>query len=154
MSCLPLAGVLALSLMAGCGSKSEEQENEEETIHDGNVTPGSDGYITGTGDDETMTLGFKSEPSPPAMGANTFHILVKDTDGKPITGFDIQAQVFPPGEPQVDSGQVPTVTEAGDGKYDITGVTFDKAGKWLVKFHVERDEPTFHDHIKFGFNIQ
>jgi len=52
----------------------------------------------------------------------------------------------------------PVTTEVGNGVYKISGVHFDMAGKWTVRFHffetcLDTEETSKHAHVAFWLNV-
>ncbi len=70
------------------------------------------------------------EPNPPIVGKGTIHIQVRDEDGRPIEGLDIQVK----GD-MTHAGMTPVFglsEHEGDGRYSIP-FEWTMAGDWILQ---------------------
>jgi copper transport protein len=80
-------------------------------------------------DDVTLKVG------PNVIGQNTFDVILKDKDGKPLT--DIQQVSLTFSTQRMDMGEnTVNLPKAADGHYKIQGMYFNMTGAWKVHVHV------------------
>jgi hypothetical protein len=111
------------------------------------------------GDDDDCKYHVKYTVAPICENEGTsFEVTVTRTvDGKPVTGASPYIEATLDDLPaSVADKQKPT--EKAGGVYDIGPIVFDKAGKWVVRFHFFEDcsdtpEDSPHGHIAFYFDI-
>ena len=86
----------------------------------------------------TVDIMLTSKPSPPKTGENTFEVMVKDAEGKPITDAEVTAMFY-----MGAMGAMPemknnvTLKHQKEGRYVGTGQVM-MAGKWDVTVMVKR----------------
>ena len=86
----------------------------------------------------TVDIMLTSKPSPPKTGDNTFEVMVKDAEGKPITDAEVTAMFY-----MGAMGAMPemknnvTLKHQKEGRYVGTGQVM-MAGKWDVTVMVKR----------------
>jgi hypothetical protein len=81
-----------------------------------------------------------SKPSPPKMGENTFDVMVKGPDGKPITDADVSVMLFMAAMPAIKMPEMKntvTLKHIKDGTYSGMGQVM-MAGKWDATVVVKR----------------
>jgi len=88
----------------------------------------------------TLDIMLMSKPSPPKMGENTFEVMVKGPDGKPITDADVTVLFFMAAMPAMKMPEMKntvTLKHQKEGTYVGTGqVTM--AGTWDATVTVKR----------------
>ena len=70
---------------------------------------------------QQVTLDFSTAPSPPHKGSNSVHVKLASTDGKPITGAQVNVTFYLPAMPAMGMAAVKksaTLTDHGDGTYE------------------------------------
>jgi hypothetical protein len=74
-----------------------------------------------------------------AIGNNSADILVKDTNGKPVTGayVYVKPHVARHGE---STFVKPLVTEKGEGLYNVKNIYLDAQGDWILKVRVRKGD--------------
>ena len=92
------------------------------------------------GQKPTLDIMLMSKPSPPKMGENTFEVMVKGPDGKPITDADVTVLFFMAAMPAMKMPEMKntvTLKHQKEGTYVGTGqVTM--AGTWDATVTVKR----------------
>jgi len=81
-----------------------------------------------------VAIAFRSEPSPPASGENTFEVVVTDPDGSPVTDATIEAVFSMPAMPSMNMPAMRStapLTHEGSGRYRGSG-QLSMAGTWNV----------------------
>jgi hypothetical protein len=97
------------------------------------------------GQKPSLDIMLMSKPSPPKMGENTFEVMVKGPDGKPITDADVTVLFYMAAMPEMKMPEMKnTVTLKyqkdamyKDGAYVGTGRVM-MAGKWDATVTVKR----------------
>jgi hypothetical protein len=119
-----LVTLAAAALTAsGCGGDSGEPS-------------GGTTLTTGQG----MRITFRSEPSPPQSGDNTYQVTVRQPDGTPITDATVTAVFSMPAMPSMNMPAMRSdaaLTYAGNGTYRGTG-QLSMGGTWNVEVSVAR----------------
>jgi Cu(I)/Ag(I) efflux system membrane fusion protein/cobalt-zinc-cadmium efflux system membrane fusion protein len=91
-----------------------------------------------------MQIDFNTEPSPPRKGANTVHVRLTGTDGKPVAGAHVTATFLMPAMPAMGMGSmraVATLADQGQGVYSGP-VQLGSGGTWQVTVAVEQNGQT------------
>ena len=92
------------------------------------------------GQKSNLDIMLTSKPSPPVMGENTFEVMVKDADGKPITDGEVTVMFHMAAMPEMKMPEMKnsvTLKHQKEGRYIGTGqVTM--AGKWDATVTVKR----------------
>ncbi|HEY4223388.1 MAG TPA: hypothetical protein VGO62_18650 [Myxococcota bacterium] len=145
-----------------CGGVGEgEGEGEGAAEGEGEGEGGDDDFgetmFNAEGDDDdckyhvSFTASAITENTP-----TTFTVTATDLAGDkgPTTGANTRAEVFLDETHSISGG---TTTEGPDGTYTITPVTFDKPGRWTVRFHffencVDSDTSP-HGHAAFFLDV-
>ena len=81
-----------------------------------------------------------SKPSPPKMGDNTFEVMLKGTDGKPIADADVSVMFFMAAMPSMKMPEMKNTValkHVKDGTYAGTGKVM-MAGTWDATVMVKR----------------
>jgi Cu(I)/Ag(I) efflux system membrane fusion protein/cobalt-zinc-cadmium efflux system membrane fusion protein len=92
----------------------------------------------------SMQIDFNTEPSPPRKGANTVHVRLTGTDGKPVAGAHVTATFLMPAMPAMGMGSmraVATLADQGQGVYSGP-VQLGSGGTWQVTVAVEQNGQT------------
>jgi Cu(I)/Ag(I) efflux system membrane fusion protein/cobalt-zinc-cadmium efflux system membrane fusion protein len=87
-----------------------------------------------------LDIMLMSKPTPPKMGENSFEVMVKGPDGKPITDADVTVQFFMAAMPAMKMPEMKntvTLKHQKDGTYVGTGQVM-MAGKWDATVMVKR----------------
>jgi hypothetical protein len=92
-----------------------------------------------------------TDPDPLVVGGVEFELEVTDPAGAPLTGLDVEPELFQAGT--AFEGAVPEVTEEGRGHYRIAGLAFPTAGSWELECHVVRLDLGLHDHVVFTLPV-
>lgn len=136
MRFLSVAGLVLAASLAACGSDHHSH------VHDGTSADGDDGLIK---------ISFTTVPSPLAQGDNIITATVQDASGAALLGANVHPEIYQAGhEPEGET----STTEKGDGVYEITQVTFAKAGEYHITFHVTHHDKGIHDHATFRVVIK
>lgn len=149
---LPL-GISGL-VLAGCSSDSTDNEGSGGTGSTYTCTHATDTYevglskMTGKGMFELMLM--DADPAPPAKKENTWMVHVKDADGNDVAGATLTVN---PNMPEHGHGstQTTTVTDMGDGMYELKPVYLQMAGYWAVPITVTMGSDT--DTAQFDFCV-
>ena len=93
------------------------------------------------------TIEFATEPKTPVAGEDTFTVIVKDKDGKPVTGAAVSAEFMMPAMPGMRKPLV-VLSPPADPKIAADGVYTGKgrlsmSGKWSVTITVKVDDKVF-----------
>ena len=92
------------------------------------------------GQKPSLDIMLMSKPTPPKMGENTFEVMVKGPDGKPITDAEVSVQFFMAAMPAMKMPEMKntvTLKHQKDGTYVGTGQVM-MAGKWDATVMVKR----------------
>jgi RND family efflux transporter MFP subunit len=87
---------------------------------------------------------FSTEPDPPHKGSNIVRIKLTGTDGKPVTGAEVNVTFFMPAMPAMGMAamrDVATLTDKGKGLYEGP-VQLQNGGTWQVTVTVQRGGQT------------
>ena len=88
-----------------------------------------------------LDITFTSEPSPPRTGENAFEVVVKDAQGKAVTGADVIVRLYMAAMPSMNMPEMRSsaaLKHAGGGRYRGTG-NVAMAGRWDVTVSVSKD---------------
>ena len=88
----------------------------------------------------TLDIMLMSKPSPPKMGENTFEVMVKGLDGKPITDADVSVMLYMAAMPAMKMPEMKntvTLKHQKDGTYTGMGQVM-MAGMWDATVMVKR----------------
>lgn len=97
---------------------------------------GAPAVVTG----QRVTVEFRSEPDPPQTGDNTYHVVVRQPDGTPVTDATVTAVFSMPAMPSMNMPAMrsdASLTHAGNGTYRGTG-QLSMSGTWNVEVSVAR----------------
>lgn len=92
----------------------------------------------------TFNIAFTTSPSPPRAGDNRFEVVVKDKDGKVVSGATVSLAFYMPPMPSMNMPAMRNtvvLTSAGNGVYQGEG-TIMMAGGWDVTITVTRGQAT------------
>jgi len=92
------------------------------------------------GQKPSLDITLMSKPNPPKMGDNTFEVMVKGPDGKPITDADVTVLFYMAAMPAMKMPEMKNtvaLTHQKEGKYVGTGQVM-MAGKWDATVTVKR----------------
>lgn len=87
-----------------------------------------------------LDIMLMSKPTPPKLGENTFEVMVKGPDGKPITDADVTVQFFMAAMPEMKMPEMKNTVmlkHQKAGTYVGTGQVM-MAGKWDATVMVQR----------------
>ena len=70
---------------------------------------------------------------------STWTLVLEDASGAPVTGAKIGVDGRVPGHARVMPTAPRMVAAPAPGRYEIGGIKFDMAGRWRLRFNVERD---------------
>jgi len=93
---------------------------------------------------QSATIDFSTEPSPPHKGGNTFRVRLTDASGKPITGALVTVTFFMPAMPSMGmtaTKTTATLTDKGNSLYEGTG-DLGSGGTWQVTITAQQDGQT------------
>lgn len=88
-----------------------------------------------------LDIAFLSQPDPPRMGDNSLEVIVKDSQGQPVTDAVVEVIFVMPAMPSMGMPAMRsavTLAGGGDGAYRGTGQV-PMAGRWDVTVAVSRD---------------
>ena len=88
----------------------------------------------------SLDIMLMSKPTPPKMGDNTFEVMVKGPDGKPITDADVTVLFYMAAMPAMKMPEMKntvTLKHQKEGTYVGTGQVM-MAGKWDATVTVKR----------------
>lgn len=123
-----LWALAALLALGGCGAGEPSPESKV----DGGPVFGGEPLTRAQGELAQSELSVWSSPSPPSRGLNAFRLEVKDASGTPLSGLVVGVQPWMPAMGHGGSKQ-PTVTEVGDGVYDVENVYLTMPGTWELR---------------------
>jgi RND family efflux transporter MFP subunit len=89
-------------------------------------------------------IDLSTEPYPPHKGSNIVRIKLTGTDGKPVTGAEVNVTFFMPAMPAMGMAamrDVATLTDKGDGLYEGP-VQLQNGGTWQVTVTVQHGGQT------------
>lgn len=145
---ITLAALVLGAALAGCGHEDDpcagHSHDEACLVCHGDEDPVTPGSVK-AGDGGTFSIEIVSaDPSPLVNANNTLVVEVLDRGGQPVEGatFTKVEPFYPPGGHGTPI--TPTVTETLPGEYTITEVNFVHAGRWELRFDVEKDGATDH----------
>jgi hypothetical protein len=93
-----------------------------------------------SGQKPAVDIMLMSKPNPPKTGANTFEVMVKGPDGKPIVDADVSVTFFMAAMPAMKMPAMQNTValkHVKDGTYSGTGNVM-MAGKWDATVTVKR----------------
>jgi putative copper export protein len=84
------------------------------------------------------------------VGVNTFDVIVRDKNGKEVTGATIDVV---PWMPEMGHGvfDKPVVKEKGGGTYSVDNVVLIMEGRWELRLKIRNDKAE--DNVTFGFSV-
>ena len=88
----------------------------------------------------SLDIMLMSKPTPPKMGENTFEVMVKGPDGKPITDAEVSVQLFMAAMPSMKMPEMKNMVmlkHQKNGTYVGTGQVM-MAGNWDATVSVKR----------------
>jgi len=88
----------------------------------------------------SLDIMLTSKPSPPKTGENTFEVMVKGPDGRPVTDAEVTAMFYMAAMPSMKMPEMRntvTLKHLKEGRYAGTGQVM-MAGKWDVTVMVKR----------------
>jgi Cu(I)/Ag(I) efflux system membrane fusion protein/cobalt-zinc-cadmium efflux system membrane fusion protein len=91
-----------------------------------------------------IEVDFSTDPSPPRKGANTVHVKLTGSDGKPAPGAQVTATFFMPAMPAMGMAaerDAATLSDKGNGLYEGS-VQLSTGGTWQVTVTVQRGGQT------------
>jgi Cu(I)/Ag(I) efflux system membrane fusion protein/cobalt-zinc-cadmium efflux system membrane fusion protein len=91
-----------------------------------------------------IQVDLSTDPSPPRKGANTVHVKLTGSDGKPVPGAQVTATFFMPAMPAMGMAAeraAATLSDKGNGLYDGS-VQLSTGGTWQVTVTVQRGGQT------------
>ncbi len=92
------------------------------------------------GQKPSLDIVLTSKPSPPKMGENTFEVVVKGADGKPVTDAEVTAMLYMAAMPEMKMPEMKstvTLKHQKEGRYVGMGQVM-MTGKWDVTVMVKR----------------
>ena len=104
------------------------------------TAPASGGPWQAAGQKPSLDIVLTSKPSPPKMGPNTLEVVVKGTDGKPITDADVTALFYMAAMPAMKMPEMKstvTLKHQKEGRYVGMGQVM-MTGRWDVTVTVKR----------------
>lgn len=90
------------------------------------------------------TVDFSSVPSPPRKGANSFQVRLTGSDGKPVSGAQVQITFFMPAMPAMGMSAMRaqySLVDKGGGAYEGQG-QLPTGGTWQVTIVARREGKT------------
>ena len=151
----------ALPLVAGCSS--DDDGDASGAGGTGNEMPPHDHMSMDAGDVDTFSAGMSktgdaglevmlmsADPAPPAVGYNTWELMVHDDGGSMLMGATVTVEPWMP-EHGHGSNVDPTVTEM-EGMYTVSDLNFMMTGVWRTTITVEADGVT--DEVAFRFAVE
>ncbi len=84
-------------------------------------------------DQGKLELTLVTTPQPPTRGLDSAVLTVTDPSGKPVAGLTVGLTPYMPAMGHGGSVQ-PTVTDKGNGVYDITNLYLYMPGEWQLIF--------------------
>ena len=94
----------------------------------------------GSSQKSSLDIMLTSKPSPPKTGENTFEVVVKGPDGKPVADAEVTAMFYMAAMPSMKMPEMRntvTLKHLKEGRYAGTGQVM-MAGKWDVTVMVKR----------------
>lgn len=85
--------------------------------------PGAGAAASMNAPSQQVTMDFTSEPSPPRKGSNTWRVKLRSTEGKPITGAQVNVTFYMAAMPAMGMAAIrkqATLADKGDGSYEGT----------------------------------
>ena len=84
------------------------------------------------------------------VGVNTFDVIVRDKNGKEVTGATIDVV---PWMPEMGHGvfDKPIVKEKGGGTYSVDDVVLIMEGRWELRLKIRKDNAE--DNVTFGLPV-
>jgi YtkA-like len=104
------------------------------------VAPEPTGSAPGTLANQA-NIDFKTDPSPPRKGGNTFRVRLTTAEGKPIEGAQVAVTLFMPAMPAMGMAAMRTVvscSDKGNGRYEGSG-TLGSGGTWQVTITAQQN---------------
>jgi Cu(I)/Ag(I) efflux system membrane fusion protein/cobalt-zinc-cadmium efflux system membrane fusion protein len=93
---------------------------------------------------QSASLEFSSEPSPPRKGGNNFRVKLTDASGKPIIGAQVTVTFYMPAMPAMGMAAMKTnavLTDKGNGMYEGSG-ELGSGGTWQVTITAQNNGQT------------
>jgi Cu(I)/Ag(I) efflux system membrane fusion protein/cobalt-zinc-cadmium efflux system membrane fusion protein len=106
----------------------------------GAFAPPASQPVAGTAPTARMQIDVTTDPSPPRKGANTVHVKLTGSDGKPVSGSQITAVFFMPAMPAMGMAAehaAAALADKGNGLYEGS-VQLSSGGTWQVTVTVQR----------------
>lgn len=133
---LAAAGVL----LAGCSSDSEDNTGSGGSgSTEYKCTQATDTYSVGlsklSSEGVFEVVLMDADPAPPSKKENTWMVHVKDAAGNDVSGATLTVNPNMP-EHGHGSSQTTTVTDLGDGMYELSPVYLQMAGYWAIPITV------------------
>jgi Cu(I)/Ag(I) efflux system membrane fusion protein/cobalt-zinc-cadmium efflux system membrane fusion protein len=91
-----------------------------------------------------IQVDLSTDPSPPRRGANTVHVKLTSSDGKPVPGAQVTATFFMPAMPAMGMAAeraAAALSDKGNGLYEGS-VQLSTGGTWQVTLTVQRGGQT------------
>ena len=92
----------------------------------------------------TVSLDFKSDPSPPSRGKNKLTVMLKDGTGKPIAGAQVSVTFYMAAMPGMGMAAMRTqsnLTDQGGGNY-AGNIDLQSGGTWQVTISASKGGQT------------
>jgi hypothetical protein len=110
----------------------------------------------GDDDDCKYHVSWKSTAVKENVGVFFYVNAIRRVDGKPVTGANVQVEVYIDNHP-TPSTDIPN-TESAGGNYKIGPIVFDEPGKWTVRFHFyetcsDQPQDSPHGHAAFFVSV-
>ena len=124
-------GALVLGLSA-CGGAADSGDGGVADAGIPTACPASDATQSVASAAGTYTVDACASPAPPVRGENAFAFAITTAAGAPATGLTVSVQ---PWMPDMGHGSptTPTVTDLGNGVYQVTNVVFQMGGLWQLR---------------------
>jgi hypothetical protein len=127
-----VGGLMVAAIAAACGGGQQTPNDSMSSM----PAPAAPGTTAGA---QTLDIMLMSKPDPPAMGSNTFEVMVM-SGGQPVTDADVSVDLFMAAMPSMNMPEMKNtvmLTHQKDGTYSGTGqVTM--AGAWDATVMVKR----------------
>jgi hypothetical protein len=94
-----------------------------------------------------------ANPSPPAVGDNSWTFAVDGPDGNPLMGATIKLTQKMPAHGH-GGVKTPVVTDNGDGTYDLSPINFNMDGFWLNHFEVVNAAQNIDETLSINICVQ
>ena len=114
-----LIGLLLLLAAAGCQASKQGTVIEQKA-----------------GASAPVVLAMENAPTPPVTGSNTITVVVKDSDGTPVTDATVTGELFMPVMESMGRTAV-AFRPDGNGRYTGQG-TLSMAGAWQIAVTAKR----------------